>query len=149
MIQALTQYLQSKFHLRAKVMDVTSRLTRCAGQAADAISAYTQVKHGRRSIIVTKFQSHNVQIFRYVYQNTNGQNHGPAWKIQSFLLSEINLDGHPLAGPLWERKIRECSISTQLGTSSKLGMLVRSQKKKSILVCVCGRNKTFWKETKH
>ena len=28
----------------AKVMDVTSRLPGCAGQAADAISAYTQVK---------------------------------------------------------------------------------------------------------
>ena len=36
-----------------------------------------------------KFQSHNVQIFGYVYQNTNGQNHGPAWKIQSFFLREI------------------------------------------------------------
>ena len=44
MIQGLPQYLQSKVHLRAKVMDVTSRLTGCAGQAADAISAYTQVK---------------------------------------------------------------------------------------------------------
>ena len=44
MIQPLTQYLQSKVHLRAKVMDVTPRQTGCAGQAADAISAYIQVK---------------------------------------------------------------------------------------------------------
>ena len=44
MTQALTQYVQSKVHLRAKVMDVASTLTGCAGQAADAISAYTQVK---------------------------------------------------------------------------------------------------------
>ena len=36
-----------------------------------------------------KFQTQNVQIFGYVYQNTNGPNHGPAWKTQSFLLSEI------------------------------------------------------------
>ena len=28
----------------AKVMDMTSRLPGCAGQAADAVSAYTQVK---------------------------------------------------------------------------------------------------------
>ena len=27
-------------------------------------------------------------MFGYVYQNTNGQNHGPEWKIQSFLLNE-------------------------------------------------------------
>ena len=36
-----------------------------------------------------KFQNRNVQIFGYVYQNTNGRNHGPVWKIQSFLLNEI------------------------------------------------------------
>ena len=28
-------------------------------------------------------------IFGYVYQRTNGPNHGPVWKTQSFLLSEI------------------------------------------------------------
>ena len=28
----------------AKVMDIISRLPRCAGQAADAVSAFTQVK---------------------------------------------------------------------------------------------------------
>ena len=31
----------------AKVMDIISRLPRCAGHAADAVSAYTQVKNGR------------------------------------------------------------------------------------------------------
>ena len=30
--------------MAAKVMDVVSRLPGCAGQAADAVSAYTQVK---------------------------------------------------------------------------------------------------------
>ena len=36
-----------------------------------------------------KFQSQNVQIFGYVYQNTSGPNQGPAWKTQWFPLSEI------------------------------------------------------------
>ena len=36
-----------------------------------------------------KFQSQSVQIFGYVYRSTHGQNHGPVWKTQSFLLSEI------------------------------------------------------------
>ena len=31
----------------ARVMDIISRLPGCAGQAADAVSAYTQVKNGR------------------------------------------------------------------------------------------------------
>ena len=33
----------------AKIMDIISRLPRCDGQAADAISTYTQVKNGRCS----------------------------------------------------------------------------------------------------
>ena len=33
----------------AKVMDIISRLPRCAGQEADAVSACTQVKDGRCS----------------------------------------------------------------------------------------------------
>ena len=36
-----------------------------------------------------KFQSQNAQIFGYVYQNTNGQNHGPVWKTQSFFSKGI------------------------------------------------------------
>ena len=36
-----------------------------------------------------KFPNRNVQTFGFVYHDTNGQNHSPAWKIQSFLLSEI------------------------------------------------------------
>ena len=33
-----------------------------------------------------KLQSQNVQTFGFVYHDTNGPNHGPAWKTQSFLL---------------------------------------------------------------
>ena len=47
----------------AKIMDIISRLSGCAGQTADAVSAYTPV--------------------------TNGLKHGPVWKIQSFVLSKI------------------------------------------------------------
>ena len=46
-------------------------------------------QNGRCTIAIEKFQSRNVQIFGYVCQNTNGQNHGPEWKTQLFLLSEI------------------------------------------------------------
>ena len=69
----------------AKTMDIKSRLPGCAGQAADAVSAYTQVKMED----APKFPNRNVQTFGFVYHDTNGLNHGPVWKIQSFLLSEI------------------------------------------------------------
>ena len=72
----------------AKVMFIFSRLPECAGQAADAVSAYTQVKNGRCSKIM---ENSKVRMFRFLDFSTttqNGQNHGPVWKIQSFLLNE-------------------------------------------------------------
>ena len=69
----------------AKIMDIISRLPGCDGQAADAVSPYTQVKMEDAH----KFQNRSVQTFGFVYHDTNGQNHGPVWKTQSFLLSEI------------------------------------------------------------
>ena len=36
-----------------------------------------------------KSKSRSVQTFGYVYHDTNGLNHGPVWKIQSFLLNGI------------------------------------------------------------
>ena len=36
-----------------------------------------------------KFPNRNVETFGFVYQDTNGLNHGPVWKTQSFLLIEI------------------------------------------------------------
>ena len=50
-----------------------------------------------------KFQSHNVQIFGFVYHDTNGQNHGPVWKTQSFLLKGI-CTVILLQDYLWERQ---------------------------------------------
>ena len=72
----------------AKIMDIISRLLGCDGQAADAVSAYTQVKMEDAHKLL-KFQNRSVQTFGFVYHDTNGQNHGPVWKTQSFLLSEI------------------------------------------------------------
>ena len=72
----------------AKVMVIVSRLPGCAGQAADAVSAYTPVKMGDAPSLL-KIPSQYVKIFGYVFRNTNGPCHSPAWKTQSFLLSEI------------------------------------------------------------
>ena len=68
----------------AKVMDIISRLPGCAGQAANAVICLYPGQNGRCSKIMEKFQNRNVQTFGFVYHDTNGQNHGPVWKIQSF-----------------------------------------------------------------
>ena len=73
----------------AKVMDIISRLLGCVGQATDAVSACTQVIMRGCTQNSEKFQKRNVQTFGSVFHDTNGQNHGPVWKTQSFLLSEI------------------------------------------------------------
>ena len=72
----------------AKIMDIISMLPGCAGQAADTISAYTQVKMADAPIFL-KIQNRSVQTFGIVYHDTSGQNHGPIWKIQSFFMNEI------------------------------------------------------------
>ena len=63
----------------AKIMDVISRLPGCDGQAADAVSAFSQVKMEDAHKFL-KFQNRSVQTFGFVYHDTNGQNHGPVWK---------------------------------------------------------------------
>ena len=63
---------------------VIARLTNCAGQAADAVSAYTS-ENERRSKIA---ENSEIRMSRHSDTPT-GQNHGPVSKAQLFLLSEI------------------------------------------------------------
>ena len=70
----------------AKIMDIISRLPGCDGQAADAVSAYTQVKmedaHKLFKIPNSECPDIWIRLARH-----NGQNHGPVWTTQSFFLS--------------------------------------------------------------
>ena len=56
---------------------------------ADAVSAFSHVKMEDAHKLFKKIQNWSVQTFGFVYHDTNGQNHGPVWKTQSFLLNEI------------------------------------------------------------
>ena len=72
-----------------KFMDIISRLPGCDGQAADAVSAYTQVKmdDSPKLLKIAK-----IGISRHLDSSTptqNGLNHGPVSKTQSFLLNGI------------------------------------------------------------
>ena len=73
----------------AKVMDIISRLPGCAGQEADAVSAYTQVDMEDAPKLIKIPKSECPDILDFVYHDTNGQNHGPVWKTQSFPLKGI------------------------------------------------------------
>ena len=114
----------------ANVMDVIARLPGCAGQAADAASAYTQVKNGRCTVIVENSSSPP----RHKWPKCWSSMEDPVVSL------ERNLCVYPLAGSQFD--------GTRLGKSSKLGMPVCKPRKRTNLVCVCGRHDTGWEKHK-
>ena len=89
----------------AKVMDIISRLPGCAGQAADAVSAYTQSHNGRCSKIIE-----NSQIGMSRHFESSATTLVAKIMVQygrPCRSSERNLYGHRLAGLLWERQFEK------------------------------------------
>ena len=78
----------------AKVMDIISRLPRCAGQAADAVSAFSQVKWKVLQNYL-KFPNRNVQTYGFVHHDTNGPKqvqYGRPSRARNF----DRIDGEPM-----------------------------------------------------
>ena len=89
----------------AKVMDIISRLPGCAGQAADAISSYTQVKMEDASTLLKLPQSECPDIWIRLPKHKWPK----SWSCMEdpVVPFERNLYGHPLAGLLWERQFEK------------------------------------------
>ena len=89
----------------AKVMDIIARLPGCAGQAADAVSAYTQVKmeHVPKSWKIPKSECPDIWIRlpRHKWSKLWSSMEDPVVPL------ERNLYGHPWAGLLWERQLEK------------------------------------------
>ena len=89
----------------AKVMDIISRLPGCAGQATDAVSAYTQVKmqdaHKLLKIPKPECPDIWIRLPRHKWPKSSPSIEDPV------VLLERNLYGHRLAGLLWERQLEE------------------------------------------
>ena len=89
----------------AKVMDIISRLPGCDGQAADAVSAYTQVKmeNAHKLLKIPKSECPDIWIHlpRHKWPKSWSRVEDPV------VLHERNLYGHPLAGLLWERQFEK------------------------------------------
>ena len=73
----------------AKVMDVICKTTRMRKTSSKRSIRSHPGQNGRCTNVIKTIPNRNVQIFGYVYHDTNDQNHGPVWKIQSSLLSGI------------------------------------------------------------
>ena len=92
----------------AKVMDILSRLPGCDGQAADAVSAYTQVKmedaHKLLNIPKSECPDIWIRIPRHKWPKSWSSMEDPVVPL------ERNLYGHPLAGLLWERQFEKVRL---------------------------------------
>ena len=88
-----------------KVMDVTSRLPGCDGQAADAVSLYTQVKMEDAPKLLKSPKSECPDIWirlpRHKWPKSWSNIEEPV------VLIDRNLYGHPLAGLLWNRQFQK------------------------------------------
>ena len=94
-----------------------------------------------------KFQNRSVQTFGFVYHDTNGQNHGPIWKTQMFLLSGICMV------ILWQKFCGKSHLRksywSMAGRKFQIGNVSSYTVKTYVLICVCGWHQVGWKETKH
>ena len=108
-------------------MDIISRLQGCAGQAADAVSAYTQVKNGGRTQIIE-----NSKVPRHKWPKSWSSMEDPVVPL------ERNLYGHPLAGLLWERQFEKILLTHGWEKVSNWECLLVHREKRIILICVCG-----------
>ena len=89
----------------AKIMDIISRLPGCAGQAPDAVSAYTQVEmeDAPTPLKIPKSECPDIWIRlpKHKWPKSWSSAEDPVFPL------ERHLYGHPLAGLLWERQFEK------------------------------------------
>ena len=131
----------------AKIMDIISRVPGCDGQAADAVSADTQVKmedaHKLLKIPKSECPDIWIRLPRHKWPKSWSSIEDPVVPLGR------NLYGHPLAGVLWERQFEKILLKHGWEKVSKLGMSLCTSSRRITLICVCGCLKIGWKVTKH
>ena len=129
----------------AKIMDIISRLPGCAGQAADAVSAYTQVKieDAHKLVKIQKSECPDIWIRlpRHKWPKS--------WSIMEdpVVPLERSLFGHPLAGRLWERQFEKILLKHGWEKIPNWECLF-VHREKGLFLSVYVDDKICWKETK-
>ena len=120
----------------AKVMDIISRLPGCAGQAADAVSAYTQVKMEDAPKLLETPKSECPDIWirlpRHKWPKSWSSMEDPVVPLGR------NLYGHPLAGLLRERQFEEILMQHGWEKVSNWECLFVHREKRVVPICACG-----------
>ena len=151
MILDLMQYSLNKDHQRLKWQQQKSRISKPDCQV-HRTSSWRSIclypsKNGRCFKIIENSQ---IEMSRHLDSSTttqNGLNHGPVWKILSFLLSGICtviFFGRTIMGKaIWENP-----TEVLLGEGFQLEMLIRTPWKRVVLICVCGWHKNWLERNK-
>ena len=134
-------------NVRNKEEVIEEGLQGCPGQTADAVSAHTQDKMEDGCTDVT--ENSKVRMSRYLDTSTETQ------------MAQIMVQyGKPScsswtesvrsswAGQLWERQF--VKVLSKYGLEKvPIWECFRYPRKRTILICVCGRYQTGWRETEH
>ena len=130
----------------AKVMDIISRLLGCAGQAADAVSTYTQIKmeDAPKFLNIPKSECPDIWIRlpRHKWPKSWSSMEDPVVPL------ERNLYGHPLAGQLWERQFGKILLEHGVKKVPNWECLFVHRPKGLFLSVYVDDIKIGWKETK-
>ena len=120
----------------AKVMDIISRLPGCSGQAAGAVSAYTQDKMGDAPKLLKIPKSECPDIWtrlpRHKWPKPWSSMEDPVVPL------ERNLYGHPLPGLLWERGFEQILLKYGWEKVPNRECLFAHRESRFVLICVCG-----------
>ena len=118
-------------------MDIISRLPGCAGQAADAVSAYTQVKKEDapklRIIPKSECPDIGIRLPRHKWPKSWSSMKDPVVPL------ERNLYNHPLAGLLWERQFEKILLQHGWEKVSNCEYLF-VHRQKGLFLSVCGND---------
>ena len=123
----------------AKEMDIISTLPGCSGQAAGAISAYTQVK---MEDAPTLFETSKVRMSRYLDTSTKAQIAKIMFQCGRFSCPSRKESVRSSSGrTIMGKAVWESSTGTRLVKSLKLGMFICQPSKRTVSISVCGRYK--------
>ena len=139
-------FSQSKVHLRpqmtaGKIMDIISRLPGYDGQAADAVSDYTQVKmeDAPKFLKIPKSECPDtwIRLPKHKWPKSWSSMEDPVVRLERILY------GHPLAGLKRERQFGKILLKYGWEKVPKLGMFISEPRKGVFLICVNGWQKNW------
>ena len=130
----------------AKVMDIISRLPGCAGQAADAVSAYilSKMEEALSLFKIPKSECPDIWIRLPKHKWPKSWS---SMEDQLFLQNGI-CTVHPLAGLFWERQFEKVLLKYGWEKVPNLECLFVNREK-TTLICVWGRYQTGQAKAEH